>query len=68
MTCKYRSIYTESVPMPFGFGNCSMCTGECVYDGNIEIPDECPEYETTCPAYESGEHKWTFRRTKPSPS
>jgi hypothetical protein len=50
--CRYGEHYSDSVPMPFGSGNCSMPGFECNYDGDIEIDDDmiCNE-DSTCPAY-----------------
>jgi hypothetical protein len=52
LPCKYASHTSDSVPMPFGSGNCSMDSFECVYDGEIDIPEDltCNE-DNTCPAY-----------------
>ena len=51
--CKFGEHFSDSVPMPFGSGNCEMPGFECTYDGDKEIPDEmvCNE-DKSCPAYE----------------
>ena len=51
--CKFGQHYNDSVPMPFGGGNCSMPGFECAYDGDKIIPDEfiCDETDK-CVAYE----------------
>jgi hypothetical protein len=49
--CKFADHWYESVPMPFGSGNCSMPCFECSYDGDKEIPDTCEE-NSECPLYE----------------
>lgn len=53
LPCKFGEHFTDSVPMPFGSGNCSMPGFECIYDGEIEIPEEmtCNE-NSECPAYQ----------------
>ena len=50
-SCKFCQVTTDWVPMPFGCGNCRMETSDCTYDGDAEIPDECPDDET-CPLFE----------------
>lgn len=51
--CKFGEHYNDSVPMPFGSGNCSMPGFECVYEGDKIIPDDfvCSE-KSDCIAYE----------------
>jgi hypothetical protein len=53
LPCKFGSHFTDSVPMPFGSGNCSMPGFECEYQGDIQIPDDmvCEE-NSKCPAYQ----------------
>jgi hypothetical protein len=48
--CQYESIVYDSVPIPFGGGNCSMPSSECNYTGDIDISnyDGC---DSKCPAY-----------------
>ena len=50
--CKYERTFTDSVPMPFGPGSCSMESSECVYEGDKEIPDDECFGDERCPAYE----------------
>ncbi len=49
--CKWERIFYDSAPVPFGIGNCSMPSYDCVYAGVVDISDvsECGE---TCPAFE----------------
>lgn len=49
--CKWERVGYDSVPVPFGHGNCSMPTYDCVYEGDIDISDidMCDE---NCPAFE----------------
>ena len=47
--CKWERIYYDLVPVPFGSGSCQMPSSDCVYEGDIEIPDDCGE---NCPAFE----------------
>jgi len=53
LPCKFAEHGFDSVPVPFGIGNCSMPCFECTYNGDKEIPDDmvCNE-NNTCPAYE----------------
>jgi len=52
LPCKFASHYSDSVPMPFGSGNCSMPGFECLYGGDTEIPEDMTCYEDLrCPAY-----------------
>ena len=48
--CKWEQIGYDSVPVPFGIGNCSMPFSECQYQGGIDISDveDCGK---SCPAY-----------------
>jgi len=51
--CKFGSHFSDSVPMPFGSGNCSMPGFECTYEGDKIIPDDfvCEE-NNKCVAFE----------------
>lgn len=53
LPCKFAHHFTDSVPTPFGSGNCSMPGFECGYEGPITIPDDmvCEENEK-CLAYQ----------------
>ncbi len=53
LPCKFANHYYDSVPMPFGSGNCSMPGFECMYDGDIVIDEDatCDENKN-CPAYQ----------------
>ena len=52
--CKFGSHYSDSVPVPFGSGNCSMPGFECTYGGEKPTMEICEE-TNKCPAYESEE-------------
>lgn len=53
LPCKFARHDFDLVPIPFGSGNCQMPCFECVYEGDIKIPNDltCNE-DNTCPAYE----------------
>lgn len=53
LPCKFASHFSDSVPVPFGSGYCSMPGFECIYDGEIIIPDDliCKE-DSSCPAFQ----------------
>jgi hypothetical protein len=55
-SCKFGRHYSDSVPMPFGSGNCLMPGFECNYEGGKQIPDDfiCSE-KSDCIAYEPEE-------------
>lgn len=49
--CRFGKHFSDSVPMPFGFGDCSMPGFDCTYEGDIETIEVCDE-TNACSAYE----------------
>lgn len=47
--CKHFREYSQSVPMPFGSGNCSEPIGDCAIESESEdCTLDCPDYEEVC--------------------
>ena len=58
--CKHFRAYSQSVPVPFGSGNCSEQLGDCAIESESEnCTFECPDYEESPdgpkPAAQTGE-------------
>ena len=58
--CKHFRAYSQSVPVPFGSGNCSEQLGDCAIESESEnCTFECPDYEESPdgpkPATQTGE-------------